>query len=172
VSFVLDCSAALPWVFGDEATEETDQLLDEMARGEEAWVPAIWHLELGNVLLGAMRKKRIDQAGIEAFFARLGDLEIVVDPETSDRAWDKTLDLAQLHRLSSYDAVYLELAMRRVVPLATLHKELARQMLSRFAPGTCRASSPRQVIADVRRKTSPLDVCCTCDTFSPWHNPQ
>ena len=124
MSFVLDCSAALPWVFGDEATEETDQLLDEMARGEQAWVPAIWHLELGNVLLGAMRKKRIDQAGIEAFFARLGDLEIAVDAETSDRAWDKTLDLAQLHRLSNYDAAYLELAMRRGIPLATLDKEL------------------------------------------------
>jgi predicted nucleic acid-binding protein len=125
VSFVLDCSAALPWVFGDEATEETDQLLDELAAGEQALVPAIWHLEVGNVLLGAMRKKRIDQAGVETFFSRLGDLEILVDAGTADRAWDKTLDLAQQHRLSAYDAAYLELAMRHGVPLATLDKELA-----------------------------------------------
>jgi predicted nucleic acid-binding protein len=125
VSFVLDCSAVLPWVFGDEATEETDQLLDELAAGEQALVPAIWHLEVGNVLLGAMRKKRIDQAGVETFFSRLGDLEILVDAETADRAWDKTLDLAQQHRLSAYDAAYLELAMRHGVPLATLDKELA-----------------------------------------------
>ncbi len=125
MSFVLDCSAALPWVFGDEATEETDQLLDELAAGEQALVPAIWHLEVGNVLLGAMRKKRIDQAGVETFFSRLGDLEILVDAGTADRAWDKTLDLAQQHRLSAYDAAYLELAMRHGVPLATLDKELA-----------------------------------------------
>ena len=125
MSFVLDCSAVLPWVFGDEATEETDQLLDELAAGEQALVPAVWHLEVGNVLLGAMRKKRIDQAGVETFFSRLGDLEILVDAETADRAWDKTLDLAQQHRLSAYDAAYLELAMRHGVPLATLDKELA-----------------------------------------------
>lgn len=125
MSFVLDCSAVLPWVFGDEATKYTDLLLEEMARGEEAWVPAIWQLEVGNVLLGAMRKKRIDQAGIEAFVSQLRNLEIVVDPETSDRAWDKILDLAQLHRLSTYDAAYLELALRRGVPLATLDKALA-----------------------------------------------
>ena len=124
MSFVLDCSVALPWVFTDEATEETDRLLEEMARGAQTAVPAIWHLELGNVLLGAMRKKRIDQAGVEAFLSRLGDLEIAVDSETSDRAWDKTLDLAQQYRLSTYDAAYLELAMRRGVPLATLDKEL------------------------------------------------
>jgi predicted nucleic acid-binding protein len=125
VSFVLDCSAALPWVFADEVTAGTDRLLDELAAGEQALVPAIWPLELGNVLLGAMRKKRIDQAGVETFFSRLGDLEILVDVETADRAWDKTLDLAQQHRLSAYDAAYLELAMRRGVPLATLDKGLA-----------------------------------------------
>lgn len=125
MSFVLDCSAALPWVFGDEATKATDLLLDEMARGTTAWVPAIWHLEMGNVLLGAMRKARIDQAGIEAFVSQLGDLEIHVDPETPARAWDKTLDLAQLHRLSTCDAAYLELALRRGLPVATLDKALA-----------------------------------------------
>ena len=124
MTFVLDCSAALPWVFADEATEKTDRLLEELARGAQAVVPAIWHLELGNVLLGAMRKKRIDQAGVEAFLSRLADLEIVVDPETSDRAWEKTLDLAQQYRLSTYDAAYLELAMRRGVHLATFDKEL------------------------------------------------
>lgn len=125
MNFVVDCSAVMPWAFGDEATAETDALLDELARGEVAWVPTIWHLEVGNVLLGAMRKKKIDQAGIEAFFSLLKNLEIVTDPETTARAWDKTLDLAQLYRLATYDASYLELAMRKGMPLATLDKELA-----------------------------------------------
>ena len=125
MNFVLDCSVALPWVFAGEATKGTDRLLDGLAAGGQAWVPAIWHLEVGNVLLGAMRKGRIDQAGIEAFVSRLGDLEILVDPETSVRAWDKTLDLAQQHRLSTYGAAYLELALRRGIPLAMLDKQLA-----------------------------------------------
>lgn len=124
MSFVLDCSAVLPWVFEDEATKDTDLLLEEMADGASAWVPAIWHLELGNVLLGAMRKKRIDQAGVEAFLSHLGELEILVDSETSARAWGKTLDLAQQHGLSTYDAAYLELALRRGVPVATLDGQL------------------------------------------------
>jgi predicted nucleic acid-binding protein len=124
VSFVLDCSAALTWVFGDEATEATDSLLEEMAGGAKAWVPAIWHLEVGNVLLGAMRKKRIDQAGLEAFVSQLRNLDIAVDSETSARAWDKTLDLAQMHGLSTYDASYLELALRRGTSVATLDKSL------------------------------------------------
>lgn len=125
MSFVLDCSAVIPWLFADEANAETDQLLDEMARGETAWVPGIWHLELGNVLLGAMRRKRIDPAGVEAFVFQLAELDIEIDSETSAQALGKTLNLAQLHSLSSYDAAYLELAMRRGVALATRDRELA-----------------------------------------------
>lgn len=122
--WVLDCSAAVPWVFADEVAEACDGLLDRLAEGERAWVPALWHLELGNVLLGAQRRGRIDQAGIEAFFARLGTFDIQVDSETMARAWGKTLDLALLHRLSTYDAAYLELALRRDLPLATLDNAL------------------------------------------------
>lgn len=124
MSFVLDCSAVMPWVFGDEATKATDELLDTVATGIEVWVPAIWHLELGNVLIGALRKKRIDQAGIEAFLTQLRALEIVVDTETTSNAWEKTLSLAQQYFLSTYDAAYLELSLRRGVPLATLDKAL------------------------------------------------
>ncbi len=124
MSFVLDCSAALPWVFGDEACTATDGLLKEMVDGRKAWVPAIWPLEVGNVLLGALRKKRIDQAGIEAFVSLLRNLEITADPEALSRSWDKTLDLALRHGLSTYDAAYLEIALRRGLPLATRDKAL------------------------------------------------
>lgn len=122
--FVLDCSATVPWVFGDEATAETDRLLDELTSGVPAWIPALWHLELSNVLAGAHRRGRIDQAGIEAFLAQLDHYDIFVDGETVSRAWGKTLDLALQHRLSTYDAAYLELALRRGLSLATLDAAL------------------------------------------------
>lgn len=122
--FVLDCSATLPWVFADEATPAADELLDRLSHGVCAWVPALWHLELGNVLLGARRRNRIDQAGIEAFLSRLAVYDIAVDDQTMERAWQKTLDLALQHGLSTYDAAYLELALRRGLPLATLDREL------------------------------------------------
>lgn len=122
--FVLDCSATLPWVFADEATPAADELLDSLTCGARAWVPALWHLELGNVLLGALRRNRIDQAGMEAFLTRLAVYEITVDDQTMERAWQKTLDLALQYGLSTYDAAYLELALRRGLPLATLDREL------------------------------------------------
>lgn len=123
-AFVLDCSAALAWVFGDEATPESDRLLDELGAGAAAWVPSLWHLELANVLLGACRRKRIDQAGVEAFLAGLGAYDIRVDGETVSRSWTRTIGLALEHGLSSYDAAYLELALRRGLPLATTDRAL------------------------------------------------
>lgn len=133
--FVLDCSATLPWVFASEATTETDALLDALAGGARAWVPALWHLELANVLLGAKRKGRIDSAGIEKFFTTLGVFDIAVDGETMTLAWPKTLALAEAHKLSVYDAAYLELALRRGVPLATLDQSL-RQAMKRAGGAT------------------------------------
>ncbi|NDV63579.1 type II toxin-antitoxin system VapC family toxin [Puniceicoccales bacterium CK1056] len=125
-SFVLDCSATLPWIFADEARKDCDGLLRELGKGAAAWVPALWHLELGNVLLGAMKHKRIDQAGIEIFLSNLGELDIRIDPETMKHAWVKTIDLGIQYKLTTYDAAYLELALRQGFPLATLDKGLVR----------------------------------------------
>lgn len=124
--FVLDCSATLPWIFADASDRASERLLDALADGTTFWVPALWHLELGNVLLGARRRRRIDAAGIELFLGQLQAFDIRVDPETLSRAWSKTLDLAWEHQLSSYDATYLELAMRRGLALATRDDALIR----------------------------------------------
>lgn len=126
--FVLDCPATMPWVFASEATPATDALIDGLAAGDKAWVPALWHLEVANVLLGAQRKGRIDKAGIERFFATLATLDIEVDNATTIEAWTKTLALAESFGLSVYDAAYLELALRRGLPLATLDSDLRAAM--------------------------------------------
>jgi len=126
--FVLDCSATLPWVFGSEATKETHALHGVLIAGGKAWVPALWHLELGNVLVGARRKGRIDQAGIEKFLSTLGLYDIEVDGETMTVAWSKTLALADSFELTVYDAAYLELALRRGLPLASLDEPLRKAM--------------------------------------------
>ena len=126
--FVLDCSATLPWVFGSEATASTDALLDGLAAGDKAWVPSLWHLELGNVLLGAQRKGRIDKAGIEQFLGALAVYDIEVDSETMGVAWTRTLALAESYTLTLYDAAYLELALRRGLPLASLDVSLRAAM--------------------------------------------
>jgi hypothetical protein len=98
--FVLDCSATIPWVFASEATPEADALLDDLAAGGKAWAPALWHLELGNVLLHAQRKGRIDKAGIEKLLSALDVYDMEVDTETITVAWSKTLAPAESFRLS------------------------------------------------------------------------
>jgi len=132
--FVLDCSATLPWVLTGEATEASNALLDVLGSGGKAWVPALWHLELANALLVAKRKKRIDGAGVDWFLAGLRDYDIEVDQETIASAWTKTLALAEAHGLTLYDAAYLELALRRGLPLATLDGPL--RLAAKRAGGT------------------------------------
>lgn len=127
-AFVLDCSATLPWLFASEATPATDRLLGELTGGASAWVPTLWHLELGNVLLGAQRRGRVDKAGIERFFSGLAVYDIIVDTETVERAWTKTFSLGETFGLTMYDAAYLELALRRGLPLATLDDQLRTAM--------------------------------------------
>ena len=117
-AFVLDCSVAVAWLFDDEATPESDALLDRLKDGG-AFVPALWRLELGNVLARAERRKRISAAQIVAFLALLDRLPIATDTETESRAFREILALARAERLSTYDAAYLELAMRRGLVLAT-----------------------------------------------------
>ena len=123
--FVLDCSIAAAWLFEDEAGPVTDALLRRLTR-DGAFVPGLWRLELGNVLAQAERSKRTDATRIARWIERLEKLPIVVDPETGSRAFREILGLARQERLTTYDATYLELAIRKAIPLATLDRALAR----------------------------------------------
>jgi predicted nucleic acid-binding protein len=120
---VIDASLALTWCFEDEASPETDRLLDRV-RDEGAIVPALWRLELSNLLLQAEKRGRISAHNIEQRLNLIAELPIIVDPETNARAWRDILDLARKEGLTTYDAAYLELALRRRVPLLTLNSEL------------------------------------------------
>ena len=124
-AFVLDCSVAVTWCFEDEATPEGDALLNRLA-GETAAVPTVWPLEVGNVLAMAERRGRIDSTKIAEFLALIEDLSIVVDDETQQRALREILALARTEGLTTYDAAYLDLAMRIGVPLATKDVPLHR----------------------------------------------
>jgi predicted nucleic acid-binding protein len=118
---VLDSSIALSWCLPDE--DQVDQIQQEVA-GSGAIAPAHWPLEVANALLMAERRQRISADFRNAALRDLGALPIVLDPETSARAWHETLQLAEAHRLTAYDAAYLELAHRRALPLATLDEEM------------------------------------------------
>jgi predicted nucleic acid-binding protein len=124
-SFVLDASVAVAWCFDDESTPGAWALLDRLRRAP-GHVPALWALEIGNILLGAERRRRITRARTTEFLEILGELDIRVDPDLPGRAFRDVLPLARERRLTTYDAAYLELAMRLGVPLATKDTALAR----------------------------------------------
>jgi len=123
MSFVLDCSMTMAWIFSDEATEKTDALRDSLLN-DAALVPELWSMEIANVLLVATRRGRINQPEWPGLLRDLATLPIETDTESSARALTDALPVAMAHDLSVYDGVYLELAMRKRLPLATLDREL------------------------------------------------
>lgn len=124
-AFVLDCSLTVAWFFEDE-TNRYAQAVEDSLPTAAAVVPALWPLEVANALLMGERRKRATEAKVTTFLSLLAALPIALDDETSSRAWQQSLPLARLHRLSVYDATYLELALRHGVPLATLDENLAK----------------------------------------------
>jgi len=120
---VIDISVAIAWCFPDEQDDYSQSVLDALS-SERAIVPDLWHLEVANTLLVGERRKRSTQANTVTWLGFLAALPIAIDEETKAHAFGDTLSLAREHNLSAYDAAYLELAMRRGLPLATLDAKL------------------------------------------------
>jgi predicted nucleic acid-binding protein len=117
--FVADSSIAIGWVHPSQATDLTRRLLGEARAGSPIHVPSIWHLDIANALLVAVRRKLMTDDQRRRGLALLGQLRLEVDAETGARAFSTTSDLAVEHSLSSYDAAYLELAIRKSLPLGS-----------------------------------------------------
>ena len=125
MKFVLDASVSLAWCFEDERAGYAMRVLDELSGGE-AIVSSLWPIEVTNGLASALREKRIDLAGAAEARNTLVALPIVVDAVNRRRAFEDIPRLARAHGLTTYDASYLELAVRLGIPLATLDQALAR----------------------------------------------
>ena len=125
MNFVLDASVSLAWCFEDERAGYAMRVLNELSSGE-AIVSSLWPIEVTNGLASALRKKRIDMAGAAEARTTLVALPIVVDPLDRRRAFEDIPRLARAHGLTTYDASYLEIAVRLGVPLATLDRTLGR----------------------------------------------
>lgn len=124
MTFVLDTSVTLAWCFEDEATPYTESVLERM-KETNVVVPPIWGLEVANALLNAERGARhLQRAQTLQFVEKLASLPVQVAWSSPERALGPVLETARLQKLTSYDASYLELAMREDLPLATLDRAL------------------------------------------------
>jgi predicted nucleic acid-binding protein len=119
--FALDASVAASWAFADETHPAAEAALNRIAE-EGAVAPQLLRYELRNVLLTGERRGRLTAAGTVRFLGYFSNLPIAFDFAADDAA---VLALARAHKLTVYDAVYLELAMRKSLPLATLDSALA-----------------------------------------------
>lgn len=127
-AFVLDNSVAMRWLLASNKVSDqryAESVLRSLSNAE-AVVPNLWHLEAANVLLSAANRKALEISAVERLTVQLENLPITVDTLTANQVLGHTMSLAKAYRLSSYDAAYLELALRESLPLATLDKDLLK----------------------------------------------
>jgi predicted nucleic acid-binding protein len=116
-AFVADASVAVGWVHPAQATPQTDAMLDAIADGAILEVPALWPLEVANALTVLARRRKLTEDERQTGLGWLRSLPLRVDHEMSSLAFSRLSELATTHRLSVYDAAYLELAQRRKLML-------------------------------------------------------
>jgi predicted nucleic acid-binding protein len=121
--FILDCSVTMAWYFKDEANAYAKAVRRSLSAAV-AVVPALWPLEVANILVLGERRQRSTEAEASQWLRYLQMLPIHVDDETAARAWSDILHVARSYDLSAYDASYLELAIRLALPLASLDDKL------------------------------------------------
>jgi predicted nucleic acid-binding protein len=118
MSLVVDASIAIAWLFDDDLTAAAHTVMLRVV-AEGAVVPTLWRLEVANVLRNAVRRGRCDEIFADRSLARLGRLAILSDEDTDRQAWGATRLLSREESLTLYDAAYLELALRKRMPLAS-----------------------------------------------------
>lgn len=116
-SFVVDASVAVAWVHPAQATSLTDAMLDAVREGASLQVPALWPLEVANALTVLARRRKLTEAERRVALGWLRVLPVQLDHDMASLAFSQLSDLASTHRVSVYDAAYLELAQRRQLPL-------------------------------------------------------
>lgn len=131
--FVIDASAMLSWCFDDEKPRNADALMKRLVEGGMS-APALFPLEVTNTLWSSERKKRITWQQASAFVALVESLRIEIDLETPWRAWSEIRELSRREDISTYDASYLELAIRRQATLASFDKALLKAARANKVP--------------------------------------
>jgi len=124
MSFVVDCSVSIGWFLPAQRTPYVDAVVGYLGKvaGAHAWAPGLWGVEIANVLRTACKRQKLDALRAQMILAEIMELPIRID-ENPARAGE-VLALALRHDLSAYDAIYLDLALRLKLPIATRDENL------------------------------------------------
>ncbi len=126
MDFVLDCSITMAWFFQDEETSYTTAVRRSLGENAHAFVPSIWMFEVGNVFIISERRKRINEDKTALLLAQLKILPIHIEETPTFIITRNIMDIARKYQLSTYDAAYLELAIRKEIPISSLDKDLKK----------------------------------------------
>jgi len=125
VAFVLDASVTAVWALADESHPLAEAILDRWGNSsgekETALVPVVWWFEIRNVLVIHERRKRLTPEESNDFLRVLGSFPIHSEDDRDEKAM---FEYSRKHKLSFYDAAYLDVAFRNQLPLATLDRAL------------------------------------------------
>jgi predicted nucleic acid-binding protein len=118
-AWVIDSSIGFAWIHPAQATPATDRLLEQVEAGAIIVVPSLWFAEVANGLLILQRRRKLTSGERKEALETLSKLNFTVDEEAGQTAFGKVSELAEEYELTVYDAIYLELALRRKLPLAS-----------------------------------------------------
>ncbi len=124
--YIFDASATASLVLPDESSKKMDKIISEMEEPSTFWVPTLWWSETSNILTQAIKQNRIKTNDIDTIQTIFSKLNLVTDVEYNYKYQKEIISLSVKHGLSSYDATYLELAMRKGGRLLTLDKKLSK----------------------------------------------
>ena len=124
--FVVDASVGVSWAVYSQSSPAAAVLLEEVSAGKPFVVPGLWMFEVANALLVLMRRKMIQPQRCSRARAALSRLHPVIDDDGPRLALHRIWEFADKFTLSIYDAVYLELAERKGLPLASRDAALRR----------------------------------------------
>ena len=121
---ILDCSVAASSFLSEENANLANKLYSEMEKGLTIWVPSIWWYELNNVLIVALKHKRITELQVMDIIALFQSMPIFIDDNFSLDVFKTIHSFGKKYNLSAYDSAYLELAIRKKAALASLDEKL------------------------------------------------
>jgi len=122
-SFVVDNSVVLSWIFKDENSRKSEDILKKLM-DQKALVPSLWPYELANALFVAEKSRRIKEADSVAFINNLKNLPICIEENDYDNITKDVLSISREHKITVYDASYAELAIRKSLAVASFDKKL------------------------------------------------
>ncbi len=133
MSFVLDASVTLAWLNIEESTPAIRQVFSTIG-AQSAWVASLWWLEVPNALRMGLKRKRYSEEQRNRYLLALTYLYVETDTMSIERSWTASRALSDRHDPTVYDAAYLELALRRRLPPATLDRDLRTAAFAEHVP--------------------------------------